>query len=85
MASSSWSTQATSNSPDFSSSTTILDHDTLVLFTLTGTSINQLDLSKVTQSATSDVLAWENGANNEAPFTSSVSRSRKISRPCSGR
>ncbi|AAW45106.1 hypothetical protein CNBL2400 [Cryptococcus deneoformans B-3501A] len=59
----SWSTQSTSRTPSDlgnSRSSTVLDHDTNVFFTLTTDSgLYQLDLSSITNSASSDSLRWE--------------------------
>ncbi|WWC87658.1 uncharacterized protein L201_002548 [Kwoniella dendrophila CBS 6074] len=62
-ASDSWSTQTTSGAPSDlgnSRSSSVLDHDTNVIYTLTSKSgLYQLDLSSVTNSASSSALAWE--------------------------
>ncbi|WVQ79164.1 hypothetical protein IAT38_001260 [Cryptococcus sp. DSM 104549] len=62
-ASDSWSTQSTSGVPSDlgnSRSSSVLDHDTNVIFTLTtGSGMYQLDLSSVTNSASSDAASWE--------------------------
>ncbi|WRT65487.1 uncharacterized protein IL334_002430 [Kwoniella shivajii] len=62
-ASDSWSTQTTSGAPTDlgnSRSSSVLDHDTNVIYTLTTSSgLYQLDLSSVTNSAQSSALAWE--------------------------
>ncbi|ADV25379.1 hypothetical protein I315_05247 [Cryptococcus gattii Ru294] len=59
----SWSTQNTSRTPSDlgnSRSSSVLDHDTNVFFTLTTDSgLYQLDLSSITNSASSDALIWE--------------------------
>ncbi|ODO06328.1 hypothetical protein L198_01560 [Cryptococcus wingfieldii CBS 7118] len=59
----SWSTQTTSSAPSDlgnSRSSSVYDHDTSVIFTLTtGSGLYQLDLSSVTTSASSDAVAWE--------------------------
>ncbi|KAK4687433.1 hypothetical protein P7C73_g2682, partial [Tremellales sp. Uapishka_1] len=61
---SSWSTQTTSGAPanlGNSRSSSVLDHDTVVIYTLpggSGQSLYQLDLSSVTASASSSALAW---------------------------
>ncbi|OCF58136.1 hypothetical protein L486_04166 [Kwoniella mangroviensis CBS 10435] len=62
-ASDSWSTQTTSGAPSDlgnSRSASVLDHDTNVIYTLTTSSgLYQLDMSSVTNSASSSALAWE--------------------------
>ncbi|WWC68842.1 uncharacterized protein I206_102778 [Kwoniella pini CBS 10737] len=62
-ASDSWSTQTTSGAPSDlgnSRSSSVLDHDTNVIYTLTTSSgLYQLDMSSVTNSAQSSALAWE--------------------------
>ncbi|WVQ94465.1 hypothetical protein IAU59_001544 [Kwoniella sp. CBS 9459] len=62
-ASDSWSSQSTSGAPSDlgnSRSSSILDHDTNVIFTLTmGSGLYQLDMSSVTNAASSSALAWE--------------------------
>ncbi|WVW79922.1 hypothetical protein I302_101892 [Kwoniella bestiolae CBS 10118] len=62
-ASDSWSTQTTSGAPTDLGNTrsaSVLDHDTNVLFTLTTSSgLYQLDMSSVTNSASSSALSWE--------------------------
>ncbi|ODN80723.1 hypothetical protein L202_02885 [Cryptococcus amylolentus CBS 6039] len=59
----SWSTQTTSSAPSDignSRSSSVYDHDTSVIYTLTtGSGLYQLDLSSVTTSASSDAVAWE--------------------------
>lgn len=59
----SWSTQNTSRTPSDlgnSRSSSVLDHDTNVFFTLTTDSgLYQLDLSSITNSASSGTLTWE--------------------------
>ncbi|OCF34632.1 hypothetical protein I316_03673 [Kwoniella heveanensis BCC8398] len=62
-ASDSWSSQTTSGAPSDlgnSRSSSILDHDTNVIFTLTtGSGLYQLDMSSVTNAASSNALSWE--------------------------
>ncbi|WVO17991.1 hypothetical protein L204_105689 [Cryptococcus depauperatus] len=59
----SWSTQSTSGAPSDlgnSRSSSVLDHDTNVLFTLTTSSgLYQLDLSNVQKSASGNTVGWE--------------------------
>ncbi|KAK8861374.1 hypothetical protein IAR55_002193 [Kwoniella newhampshirensis] len=62
-ASDSWSTQSTSSAPSDlgnSRSSSVLDHDTNTLFTLTtGSGLYQLDMSSVTNSASGSALDWQ--------------------------
>ncbi|OXB33434.1 hypothetical protein LQV05_001839 [Cryptococcus neoformans] len=63
----SWSTQSTSRTPSDlgnSRSSTVLDHDTNVFFTLTiDSGLYQLDLSSIRNSASRDTLRWEAVSN----------------------
>ncbi|GFZ42810.1 hypothetical protein JCM24511_00528 [Saitozyma sp. JCM 24511] len=58
----SWSTQSTSSVPSTlgnSRSSSVLDHDTNVVFTLSGNTLYQLDMSSVTTTANASGLTWQ--------------------------